>query len=109
MGLDTVELVLRTEDVFAVYLPDEECGQIRTVGDLYKLILQKLDLPYIASGEIEAHALGSIRPLTEVMRLSPWTTPDVWLTLKEVTHNHLGCPRSHIVETASFLDDLRCD
>jgi len=109
MGLDTVELVLRTEDVFAVYMPDEECGQIRTVGDLYKLILQKLDLPYIASGEIEAQALGNMRPLTEVMRLSPWTTPDVWLTLKEVIHDQLGVKPSSIVETASFVDDLRCD
>ncbi len=100
---------MRTEEVFDVSLPDDECGQIRTIGDLYKLILQKLHLPYIESGEVEAQAVGRIRPLPQVIRLSPWTTPDVWLTLKEVIHDQLGVKRSSIVETASFVDDLRCD
>ena len=34
MGLDSVELIIRTEDVFSVDLTDDECSQIRTVGDL---------------------------------------------------------------------------
>lgn len=42
MGLDTVEIVLRSEEVFAIDLPDRECALIVTVGDLYRLILDKL-------------------------------------------------------------------
>lgn len=46
MGLDLVELLLRTEEVFSVDLPNEECELIRAVGDLYRLILDKLKLLY---------------------------------------------------------------
>ncbi len=109
MGLDTVELVLRTEDVFSVDLPDEECELIRTVGDLYKAVLQKLDLPYVPSSEIESQSLGRVRHLNRALQLSPWTVPDVWLTLKEVIHDQLGVGRSRILESAAFLDDLGCD
>jgi len=109
MGLDSVELILRTEDVFSIDLPDEECDLIRTVGDLYKAVLQKLDLPYVPGSEIEAESLGRIRPLSRVLHLSPWTAPDVWLTLKEVIHDQLGVERSRILESAAFVDDLRCD
>ena len=62
MGLDTVELVLRTEEVFGISLPDEECEQIVTVGDLYRLVLTKLNLPYIPSREIETNGTGISRP-----------------------------------------------
>ena len=44
MGLDAVEIILRTEEVFAVDLPDSECAKVSTVGDLYRLLLQKLTL-----------------------------------------------------------------
>ena len=46
MGLDTVEIVLRTEETFNVDLPDDECGMVVTVGDLYRLVLSELELPY---------------------------------------------------------------
>jgi acyl carrier protein len=39
MGLDTVEIVLRTEETFNIDLPDEECSKVITVGDLYRLVL----------------------------------------------------------------------
>ena len=109
MGLDLVELVLRTEEVFSVDLPDEECELIRTVGDLYKLILDKLKLPYMPSSDIETQSLGTARALIGTMRLSPWTTPDVWLTLKAIIHDQLGIKASSIIESATFLDDLGCD
>ena len=42
MGLDSVELITRTEDVFfSLDLPDDECSQVRAVGELYQLVLQK--------------------------------------------------------------------
>jgi acyl carrier protein len=43
MGLDAVELVLRIEDEFSISLPDDEISAVRTVGDLYQIVLSKLD------------------------------------------------------------------
>ena len=42
MGLDGVELVMEVEGRFRVSIPDEEAGEIRTVGDLYRYLLAKL-------------------------------------------------------------------
>jgi len=42
MGLDTVEIVMRIEEEFAIDLPDAELEQVRTVGDLHELVLSKL-------------------------------------------------------------------
>ncbi|MGD0631828.1 MAG: hypothetical protein ABR987_21055, partial [Terracidiphilus sp.] len=44
MGLDSVELVLRTEDEFSIILSDDEAASAITVGDLYNLVLSKLDV-----------------------------------------------------------------
>jgi len=44
VGLDSVELVMRTEDEFCITLTDDEAGSVRTVDDLYRLVLSKLDL-----------------------------------------------------------------
>lgn len=52
MGLDAVEIVLRTEGVFTVAISDEEAGEVRTVGDFYVVICQKLGLPPLRSSLI---------------------------------------------------------
>jgi hypothetical protein len=43
MGLDTVEIVMRIEEEFSIDLPDAELGSVITVGDLYNIVLSKLD------------------------------------------------------------------
>jgi acyl carrier protein len=43
MGLDIVELVLRTEQLYSITLPDDEAARVRTVADLYHLVCAKLD------------------------------------------------------------------
>ncbi len=109
MGLDTVEMVIRAEEVFSVDLPNEECGRVHTVGDLYRLILSKLKLPYISGREIEAQACGRDRSRSKVIGLEPWTTHDVWLTLKGIIWSQLQVDIVDIHEGATFNDDLRCD
>jgi hypothetical protein len=42
MGLDSVELLLRIEEEFSIDLPDDEVARVRTVGDLYGVVLSKL-------------------------------------------------------------------
>jgi acyl carrier protein len=108
VGLDFVERVMRTEEVFSVELPDEECQLILTVGDLYRLVVDKLELPYVPSSEIELHSVGMARS-SKSMQLSAWTSPDVWLTVKGVVREELGIEPSSIRESAKFVDDLRCD
>lgn len=42
MGLDFIELVLAVEETFGIDLPDDEAGEVGTVGDLEALVLSKL-------------------------------------------------------------------
>jgi len=77
MGLDIVEIVIRTEETFDVDLPDEECGKIVTVGDLYRLVLSKLELPYVEAAEIEATRQGRDRSHVRMPSMLSWKSPDV--------------------------------
>ncbi|MCG6154809.1 hypothetical protein [Rubinisphaera margarita] len=43
MGLDYVEVIMEIEDLFQIEIDDEACAPIRTVGDLYEVVLEKLD------------------------------------------------------------------
>ncbi len=43
MGLDIVELGLAVEHAFEIALPDEEASKVVTVGDLYTLVLSKVN------------------------------------------------------------------
>jgi acyl carrier protein len=110
MGMDSVEMILKTEEVFCIELPDEECGRVIHVGDLYRLVLSKLAM---ADARIE-----STEPMTKVGRsrledrypaLLPWTREDVWATLVAIIQDQLQVNIEEIVERASFQDDLRCD
>jgi len=92
-----------------INLPDTECESIRTVGDLYRLILEKLALPNISSAEIETNLIGVARPLQKALQLTSWTTPDVWLTLKSLIQEELGIEIRRVTEAAAFLDDLGCE
>jgi len=41
-SLDVVELVMAFEDEFSIDIPDEEVGEIKTVGDAVNYIAKKL-------------------------------------------------------------------
>jgi acyl carrier protein len=103
MGLDVIELVMRVEETFSLDLPDDECEQVRTVGDLYRLVLKKLDLTYQPASEIET------LPPTFQAKYPPWTTAKVWITLKDIIFDQLQVDGDEIREPASFVDDLGAD
>lgn len=42
MGLEDVELVMAVEKEFGVQLPDRECAELKTVGDLAALVVRHL-------------------------------------------------------------------
>jgi acyl carrier protein len=109
MGLDAVEIVLRTEETFAIDLPDSECARIITVGDLYRLVLEKLNLPYVPVSEIESRGNGHDRSRIRLSSIVPWTTSDVWVTLKALIQDQLQVDMDDIRESASFIHDLGCD
>ena len=81
MVLDTVEIFLRVEETFGVDLPDDELESVATVGDLYKLLLSKLDGSYACLSsrafyrvrrsmvEVLGVSRRSIRPSTELEAL----------------------------------------
>lgn len=83
MGLDAVELVMRTEDEFSITLSDDEAAAALTVGDLYRTVLAKLDVTpgcltskaFYTTRRAIVDALGvprrSIRPSTRLSPLLP--------------------------------------
>jgi acyl carrier protein len=109
MGLDTVEIVLRTEETFNIDLPDDECSRVVTVGDLYRLVLGKLELPYVQANEVEAGNRGQDRSHLRMPSLSLWSPLDVWLTLKGIIVDQLQVDEQDVKEEAAFLRDLGSD
>ncbi|MBB5315670.1 acyl carrier protein [Tunturibacter empetritectus] len=49
MGLDAVEIVLRTEELFVITIGDDEAAAVRTVGDFYNLICSKMNVAPLQS------------------------------------------------------------
>ena len=41
MGLDSVELVMATEEHFGIEIPDEDAETLQTVGDAIKYLKEK--------------------------------------------------------------------
>jgi hypothetical protein len=86
MGLDGVELVMALEDAFGIEIPDEEASQIRTVGELFNCVLNK-----IGTGTVTA------------------TTDELWNKFCDVFVNQTGVNRSEIRKDAEIVADLGVD
>ena len=75
MGLDAVELIMGVEEAFDIEIPDEEAPTIRTVGQMYALVLRKLALiearPCMSSAD-EVNASND-RPMWS--RTHSWKSP----------------------------------
>ena len=51
MGLDSVEIILRAEELFGIDIGDDEAAKVETVGQLYELICFKLHIHPLQSPE----------------------------------------------------------
>jgi acyl carrier protein len=104
---------MRSEEVFAVELPDAECAKANTVGDLYRLLLEKLALPYLSAKDIESPSgptpAGYSRARSQLPSIKAWTTQDVWVTLKAIIQDQLQVLENDISEDARWVQDLGCE
>ncbi len=121
MGLDAVEIVLRTEELFVITIGDDEAAAVRTVGDFYNLICAKLNvspfqspvtsakLPTITQKEKTLLFLYRHTPLPAPPEVLPWGPQSVWDTLVAVIVDLQGLKPEKVLYDARFLDDLGVD
>lgn len=83
MGLDSVEIILATENSFRITISDKEVAKIYTVGDLYELILLKLN-----ANDIDKQ---------------------IWDKLVRIISHQTSHPPSKIRPESHFVDDLGVD
>jgi acyl carrier protein len=121
MGLDYVEIVLRTEEFFAITIGDDEAGAIRTVGDFYKLICAKLDvisfdspatstkLPTVTEKKKTLLFLYKHTPLPPPSEVLPWSPQSVWDSLVAIVSDQQGLDPKEIHYHDRFAEDLGVD
>ena len=89
MGLESVELVMSTEEAFEIEITDAEAEKIYTVGDLYDCVIAKL------------------RQSPD--RVEPLDSQAVWMRLRGVISEQLGIEMRRILKSSRFVEDLRVD
>jgi hypothetical protein len=121
MGLDAVEIVLRTEELFVITIEDDEAAAVRTVGDFYNLICRKTgvtplespdtsaELPTIAHKEKKFLFLSTHTPLPAPPEVLPWSPQSVWDALVAVFVDQQGLRRDEILYNARIAQDLGVD
>ena len=121
MGLDAVEIVLRTEELFTITIEDAEAAAARTVGDFYILVCSKLNvapisspvtsaqLPVITRRETVFLFLNKNVPLPAPSNVLPWSPQSVWDCLVAILVDQQCLSREQIRYQARFLEDLSVD
>jgi hypothetical protein len=121
MGLDAVEIILRTEELFAITIPDDEAGNVRTVGDFYRLICAKLnvtplespvtsaELPVITHKEKSFLFLYKHTPLPAPPEALPWSPQTVWDAVIAIFVDQQGLKPDEILYRARIAEDLGVD
>ena len=84
MGLDTVEIVLWAEQTFDVSMPDEEVGQIFTVGEFAKYIAKKVN-------DVKGTHIDYTDTLPQIL---------------DILESDYGVKRSKITLSSRFVQDL---
>jgi hypothetical protein len=121
MGLDSFEIVLRAEELFAIQIPDDEAARIRTVGDFYELICAKLGisplpspvtserLPIISQREKTFLFLERHKPLAAPQEVLPWSPQSAWDCLVAVFADQMCLKPRKISYHARIAEDLGVD
>lgn len=119
MGLDSVEIILRTEEFFAIAITDEEAAAVITVGDFYRLVCAKLGitplpcpvssakLPVVS--ERKGRFLVTREPLPPPPEVLPWSPQSVWDCLVAVFADQQSLPPQRILPEARICRDLGVD
>lgn len=116
MGLDAVEIILRTEDEFSITISDDEAAASVTVGDLFRVILAKLDVSpgclsskaFYLTRRALVDVLGvprhTIRPSTRLSPLLPdESRQKQWLQIRE----RLGLEMPELRVPGDLKQDIR--
>lgn len=121
MGLDAVELVLRAEEFFTIFIPDNEAAAIRTVHDFYTVICRKLNvtpavhpttpdsLPIITKVEKLGLIRRNYKHLPPPPELLPWTADSVWSAVVALFVDQLNLKPEEVLPDARIVDDLGID
>jgi hypothetical protein len=121
MGLDGVEIIIRTEELFGINIEDDESGSVRTVGDFYILVCAKLgvyplpspvtsaSLPKISETEKKFLFLHTNRSLPAPPEVLPWSPQSVWDSIVAVFVDQQGLSPGEILFGARISEDLGVD
>jgi len=121
MGLDAVEIVLRTEELFVITFTDDEAAAVRTVGDFYQLICSKLHVTPLPSPVTSAELrtithkektlwfLSKNTPLPAPPEVLPWSPQSVWDALVAVFVDQMCLDPEEILYHARINQDLGID
>jgi hypothetical protein len=106
MALDIVELVMQAEETFDVKLEDWKLERMQTVGDLFELICEQLQLPW---GPDVPRPVG--RTLIPHLGTSKegWDREAVWTKLVQIVTDQLAVRPDEVKYFARFSEDLRAD
>jgi hypothetical protein len=119
--MDSVEIVLRAEELFVIEISDEEAASVRTIGDFYRLICTKLDvsplespvtspeLPVITHREKTFLFLARHTPLPAPPDVLPWSPQSVWDCLVAVFVDQMALRPQKITYQARIARDLGVD
>jgi acyl carrier protein len=86
MGLDTVELIMATEEEFDIDIPNEEAPKLAVLGDLHKYVVTALKLRGETPNEEE-----------------------IWNRLSAVVVKQLGVSPNEVTRSAHIVYDLNAD
>lgn len=121
MGLDAVEIVLRTEEFFVITIEDDEAASVHTVGEFYYLVCAKLNvpplqspitpatLPKVTEKERKLLFLSMHTPVPAPSEVLPWSPQSIWDCLVAVIVDKLCLDPDEVKFHARFVEDLGVD
>jgi hypothetical protein len=121
MGLDAVEIILRTEALFGINIADEEAAKVETVGQFYALVCSKLaipplgspvtpeELPVITHREKAFLFLSRHTPLPAPAEVLPWSAQSVWDCVIAVFVDQQALRAEDVTYHARIAKDLGVD